>query len=235
MGGKLLATSEAGYLVTRRDDVYWNAVISCQHAGGTEHAGRADEEGFPSDLRPYTDSLHLTYRVSVLNAILLVHQLAKLDEENANRVQNRDWFVEAIAGVRSVTVPRYPDGEPAYHMVSLNFAGEHAGVSKETYLAALQAEGAPAFAYVQVPLHRLERLRPGTGAPRTMWAERLAAAQVDYSHLELPGCDAKVARSIEMSWNWIDADREAMNRLAAAFIKVEEQLDSLRRYERSQR
>ena len=77
MGGKLLATSEAGYLVTNRDDAYWNAVISCQHAGGTEHAGRADEKGFPSDLRPYTDSLHLTYRISVLNAILLVHQLAQ--------------------------------------------------------------------------------------------------------------------------------------------------------------
>ena len=38
-----------------------------------------------------------------------------------------------------------------------------------------------------------------------------------------------------MGWNWIDADREAMNRLAAAFTKVEEQLDALRAYERSQR
>ena len=235
MGGKLLATSEAGYLVTNRDDAYWNAVISCQHAGGTEHAGRADEAGFPSDLRPYTDSLHLTYRVSVLNAILLVHQLAKLDEENANRIQNRAWFVEAIGGVGSVSVPDYPDGEPVYHMVSLNFVPEHAGVSKQTYLAALQAEGVPAFSYIEVPLHRLERLRPGTQAPRTMWASRLAGAGVNYAALELPGCDAKVERSFEMSWNWIDPDRPAMERLAAAFVKVEERLDALRVYERSAR
>jgi dTDP-4-amino-4,6-dideoxygalactose transaminase len=234
MGGKLLATSEAGYLVTQRDDVYWNAVISCQHAGGTEHPGRADEGGFPSDLRPYTDSLHLTYRLSVLNAVLLVHQLAKLDEENANRNRNRAWFVEAIGGVRSVSVPVYPDGDPVYHIVSLNFVAEHAGVSKQTYLAALQAEGVPAFAYVGTPLHRLERLRPGTHAPRTMWADQLKRAGIDYAGLELPGCDAKVERSFEMSWNWIDEDREAMNRLGAAFIKVEEQLESLRRYERSQ-
>ena len=108
MGGKLLATSEAGYLVTNRDDAYWNAVISCQHAGGTEHAGGRSEDGFPSDLRPYYDSLHLTYRLSVLNAILLVHQLAKLDEENANRIQNRAWFVEALDGVGSVSRPRLP-------------------------------------------------------------------------------------------------------------------------------
>ncbi len=235
MGGKLLATTEAGYLVTNRDDAYWNAVISCQHAGGTEHAGRADEDGFPSDLRPYTDSLHLTYRVSVLNAILLVHQLAKLDEENANRIQNRDWFVEGIDGVGSVSVPDYPDGEPVYHMVTLNFVAEHAGISKQTYLAALQAEGVPAFSYIEVPLHRLERLRPGTQAPRTMWADRLARAGKDYAAMELPGCDAKVERSLEMSWNWIDPDREAMNRLAAAFVKVEERLDALRAHERSQR
>lgn len=235
MGGKLLATSEAGYLVTGRDDVYWNAVISCQHAGGTEHAGRADEEGFPSDLRPYTDSLHLTYRLSVLNAILLVHQLAKLDEENANRIQNRDWFVAGIDGVRSVSIPEYPDGDPVYHMVTLNFVPEHAGISKRTYLAALQAEGVPAFSYVDVPLHRLERLRAGTQAPRTMWADRLQRTGIDYAALELPGCEAKIERSIEMSWNWIDADRPAMDRLAAAFVKVEEQLDSLRRHERSSR
>jgi dTDP-4-amino-4,6-dideoxygalactose transaminase len=235
MGGKLLATSEAGYLLSGRDDVYWNAVISCQHAGGTEHAGRADEEGFPSDLRPYTDSLHLTYRLSVLNAILLVHQLAKLDEENANRIQNRDWFVAGIDGVRSVSVPQYPDGDPVYHMVTLNFVPEHAGISKQTYLAALQAEGVPAFSYVDVPLHRLERLRAGTQAPRTMWADRLQRTGIDYAALELPGCEAKIERSIEMSWNWIDADRSAMDRLAAAFVKVEEQLESLRRYERSGR
>ncbi len=235
MGGKLLATSEAGYLVTDRDDAYWNAVISCQHAGGTEHAGRADEDGFPSDLRPYTDSLHYTYRLSVLNAILLVHQLAKLDEENANRIQNRAWFAEAIQGIDSVSVPKYTDGEPVYHIVTLNFVAEHAGVSKQTYLAALQAEGVSAFSYIDVPLHRLERLQRGTQAPRTMWAERLAHSGVDYAAVELPGCEAKVDRSFEMSWNWIDEDREAMNRLAAAFTKVEEQLDALRSYERSMR
>jgi hypothetical protein len=132
-----------------------------------------------------------------------------------------------------VSVPTYPDGEPVYHIVSLNFVAEHAGISKQTYLAALQAEGVPAFSYVEIPLHRLERLRTGTQAPRTMFAERLGRSGIDYAGLELPGCDAKVARSFEMSWNWIDADRVAMNRLASAFIKVEEQLDALRAYERS--
>ncbi len=232
MGGKLLATTEAGYLVTDREDVYWKAIISCQHAGGTEHPGRATEPGFPEELRPYIDSLNHTYRLGVLNAVLLVEQLAKLDEENAARARNRACLLEALAGVRSVSAPSYPGDDPVFHMVSLNFAPEHAGVSKDTYLAALQAEGAPVFSYVVTPMHRLERLRADTAAPKVVWTESLRRAGVDYTSLELPGCERKVARSIEMTWNWIEEDPEAMRRLADCFIKVEEHLDDLRRHER---
>ena len=173
MGGKLLATTEAGYLLTSREDVYWKAIISCQHAGGTEHPGRASEPGFPEELRAYIDSLTYTYRLGVLNAVLMVEQLAKLDEENAARARNRARLLEAIADLGSISAPSYPDDDPVFHMVSLNFVPEHAGISKETYLAALQAEGAPVFSYVATPMHRLERLRADTGAPKVMWNERI--------------------------------------------------------------
>jgi dTDP-4-amino-4,6-dideoxygalactose transaminase len=233
MGGKLLATSEAGYLVTNREEVYWKAVISCQHAGGTERPGRATEPGFPSDLRPFIDSLIYTYRVGVLNAALLVEQLPKLDDENGARLRNRDRLVGLLADVPSVSAPTYPEDDPVYYMVSLNFEPEHAGISKQTYLAALQAEGAPAFSYIDTPLHRLDRLRADTAAPPTMWADRLRRSGIDYAALELPGCEHKVARSFEMTWSWIDDDAAAMQRLADCFVKVEERLDDLRAYERS--
>ncbi|MGA8355165.1 MAG: DegT/DnrJ/EryC1/StrS family aminotransferase [Solirubrobacteraceae bacterium] len=232
MGGKLLATTEAGYLVTSREDVYWKAIISCQHAGGTEHPGRATEPGFPEELRPYIDSLNHTYRLGVLNAVLMVEQLAKLDEENAARARNRARLLEALAEVDSVSAPTYPGDDPVFHIVSLNFEPEHAGISKQTYLAALQAEGAPVFSYVVTPMHRLERLRGATSAPKVMWTESIRRAGIDYAALELPGCEHKVAHSIEMSWNWIEDDAQAMRRLADCFIKVEEHLDDLRRHER---
>jgi dTDP-4-amino-4,6-dideoxygalactose transaminase len=232
MGGKLLATTEAGYLVTDRADVYWKGIISCQHAGGTEHPGRATEPGFPPELRAFVDSLNYTYRLGVLNAVLLVEQLAKLDDENAARVRNRDLLVELLADVPSVSAPTYTDGDPVYHMVSLNFVPEHAGISKETYLAALKAEGLNVFAYVETPLHKLERMQRDSAAPKVMWRDRLRRANVDYAALELPGCDHKVARSFEMTWNWIDDDPAAMRRIADCFVKVEEQLGALREHER---
>ncbi len=232
MGGKLLATTEAGYLLTKSADVYWKAIISCQHAGNTEHPGRASEPGFPDQLRPHIDSLIHTHRIGVVNALLLVEQLKKLDDENAARTRNRAKLLDAITEVNSVSAPEHPDSDPVFHMVSLNFVPEHAGVSKQTYLAALRAEGAPVFSYIETPLHKLDRLKADTTAPKVMWTDRIRRAGIDYEALELPGCDRKVARSIEMSWNWIEDDPAAMQRLADCFIKVEQNLDPLRAHER---
>ncbi|MGA8353901.1 MAG: DegT/DnrJ/EryC1/StrS family aminotransferase [Solirubrobacteraceae bacterium] len=232
MGGKLLATTEAGYMLTSHDDAYWKAIISTQHAGNTMHPGRASEPDFPAMLRPHIDSLTYTHRVSTVNALLMIEQLQKLDQENAARARNRALLLEAIAGVASVAAPVYCDQDaPVFHMVSLNFIPEHAGISKQTYLAALQAEGVPIFNYVATPLHRLGRLRGDTTAPKVMWSERIRRAGIDYAALDLPGCERKVERSVEILWNWIEEDPGAMRKLADCFIKVEEHLDELRAYE----
>ncbi len=232
MGGKLLATTEAGYLLTQREDVYWKAIISTQHAGNTMHPGRASEPDFPAELRPHIDSLTYTHRVSTVSALLMAEQLPKLDEENAARARNRARLLEAIAGVASVVAPVYSkEDSPVFHMVSLNFAPEHAGISKQTYLAALRAEGVPIFNYVATPLHKVGRLRADTTAPKVMWSDRIRRSGIDYSALELPGCERKVERSAEILWNWIDDDPDAMRKLADCFIKVEEHLDRLRAYE----
>lgn len=234
MGGKLLATTEAGYLVTRRADVYHKAVLAGQHGGMANSPGRRTEPGFPDALLPYSDSLIYTHRISVLNAVLLVEQLRKLEDENAARRRNRERLVELLAGVGSVRFPHYPAGDVlAPHMVTMRFSPEHAGVSKETYIAALRAEGVPAFAYLAAPLHTIERLSPETAAPRVMWTDGLRRAGVDYRGLELPGTATKVAESIELSWNHIADDPDTMAELADGFVKVEQHLDDLRAHERA--
>ena len=44
---KLLATAEAGYLVTPHADVYWKAALMGQHYG------RSADPGFPEAYKPY--------------------------------------------------------------------------------------------------------------------------------------------------------------------------------------
>jgi dTDP-4-amino-4,6-dideoxygalactose transaminase len=231
MGGKLLATSEAGYMVTPHEQVYWKGAMAGQHMG------RSPEADFPDALRPYVDSLVYTFRLHPINAVLLVEQLKKIDDENEARRINVAAFRAAMEGVRSVSFPNYPAGDiPTYHMVTMNFRPEVAGVQRSTYVKALQAEGISIGPYVPAPIPRWRRLQwQDYDGPKVMWTETLSQSGIDYAQSEIPNCERKVARSLEMGWNYVDVDENKMNRIASAFEKVEENLDALRDWEKSVR
>jgi dTDP-4-amino-4,6-dideoxygalactose transaminase len=230
MGGKLLASSEAGYMITPHEDIYWKAAM------GGQHMGRSPEQAFPDELRPYVDSLVYTYRLNPLNAVLLAEQIQKIDQENEARRVNVSMLRTAMEDVQCVAFPNYPEGDlPSYHMLTMNYQPEVAGVSRETYLQALRAEGVPAFSYVPAPISRWKRLQwQDYEGPKVMWTEVLRQAGVDYRQVELPNAERKIARSIEIGWNYIDVDEAKMQRMAAAFEKVEANLDALREWEKRQ-
>lgn len=231
-GVKPLATTEGGYMVTRDANVYWNAVVSCQHAGRSEMIGRSAEPGFPERLRPAIDSLIYTYRLNLVSALLALDRLPKLDAENAARRRNVELFKRHLAGVRSVWMPAVPaEDECVFHMLTLNFDEAEAGISRESYVKALQAEGVPAVVYVEKSLHTSPRLSPDWDGPRVMWTETLRRAGCDPTAVELPACELKVARSIEVPWNCFREDEALMASMAGAFVKVEEGLEELRRWE----
>jgi dTDP-4-amino-4,6-dideoxygalactose transaminase len=238
MGTKLLATTESGFMLTPHDNVYYNAVISSQHAGNNDKPGRSSEPGFPESLRPYADSLLYTYRLSTINAVLLVEQLKKLEAENAMRAENRNRLVELLAGVASVSTPQTRPGDyTTYWMLCFNFDADAAGISKDTYLKALQAEGVPVINYMPTPLHKLDRLSSTTRAPRVMWTESMRRALAGGGQLgeNLPGCEEKVRRGFEMMFHYVTPAEKTMQSIANAFCKVEEQLPALRDFERSSR
>jgi hypothetical protein len=120
-------------------------------------------------------------------------------------------------------------------MLTMNFRPEVAGIRRSTYLEALRAEGVPAFSYVPAPISQWKRLQwQDYDGPKVMWTEALRNSGVDYSQVEVPNAERKIAHSIEISWNYIDVDEAKMLRLAAAFEKVEANLDALREWEESQ-
>ena len=230
MGGKLLASSEAGYMVTPHEEVYWKGAM------GGQHMGRSPEQGFPDSLRPYVDSLVYTYRLNPINAVLLSEQLRKIDAENEARQKNVAMFRSAMEGIKSVSFPNYPEGdEPTYHMLTMNFNPEAAGVQRSTYIKAIQAEGISIFSYVPSPISRWRRLQwKDYDGPKVMWTEVLRQSGIDYSLTEVPNCETKIARSLEMGWNYVEVNEPKMKQMASAFHKVEENLDSLREWESTQ-
>ncbi len=230
MGRKLLASTEAGYMITPHEEVYWKGAM------GGHHIGRSPEPGFPNELLPYVDSLVYTYRLSTVNAVLLVEQLKKIDAENEARQKNVGILRHALEGVESVSLPIYPEtDEPVYHLLSLNFNPEQAGVTRDTYLKALNAEGLKLTPYVPAPIPAWQRLHwQNYDGPKVMWLENLERYGVDYAQVEVPNCEMKVARSMEMKWNYVEIDEPRIQEIASAFHKVEENLEILRDFESSE-
>ncbi|MBI2298910.1 MAG: DegT/DnrJ/EryC1/StrS family aminotransferase [Armatimonadetes bacterium] len=230
MGGKLLASSEAGYMLCHDKEVYWKAALN------TQHMGRCSEPGYPDALRPFVDSLVYTYRASQLDAVMLTEQLRKIDVENAGRRRNVALFKRHLEGLGSIAFPRFPAGDdPAYHMLSVNFVPEHAGVTRATYMQALSAEGVGTWPYVPSPIPHWTRFRwQDYAGPRIFWTDQLRASGIDYASVEVPNCVTKVARSLEMGWNYVADEPARMERLAEAFWNVERNLPALREWERKE-
>jgi perosamine synthetase len=231
MGGKLLATAEGGYMVTPHDDVYWKAAL------GGQHMGRSPEPGFPHEkYGQYIDSLVYTYRLSPMVAVLLSEQVKKLDEENAGRRRNVAWLREFLRDAKIVQFPQYaPGDDPVYHMLTMNFDADYAGIAKNTFFAAMRAEGVGCFQYIPSPIPTWTRLHWQTyDGPKVMWTEPLRQSGVDYRQVEVPNCVRKIERSVEMGWNFVEPSEEKMKQLASVFQKVEENLPALREWEKSQ-
>jgi dTDP-4-amino-4,6-dideoxygalactose transaminase len=228
MGGKVLPTTEAGYLVTPKKEVFWKAAMLGQHMG------RNPEVDFPDELRPWSDSLVYTYRVTPLNAVLLTEQFGRIDGWVKERQRHAGLFRSLIAGAKFVRLPDYgADVEPVYHLLTMNFDAEAAGVSRDTFAAAIKAEGMLAFGYVPSPIPDWPRLHwQDYRGPRVSWMRALQDAGVDYRGMALPACRWRVANSIETRFDFVDPQEKMVNRMAEIIHKVEANIDALRRHER---
>ncbi len=228
MGGKLLATTEAGYLVTPKKDVYWKASLLCQHMG------RSPDKGFPKELLPYADSLVYTYRMTPINAVLLTEQLKKLDREVDHRRRNAEHLRKYLSESHYVSLPVYKSYEkPAYHILTMNFDHASAGISRDTFLEAIKAEGLMVMAYVPSPIPSWHRLHwQNYKGPKAVWIEALKKSGIDYRKSKHPNCEHKIASALDMSFNFYKPAKSSMKKMADIIYKVEANIDVLRRWEK---
>jgi dTDP-4-amino-4,6-dideoxygalactose transaminase len=229
MGGKILATTEAGYLVTPHEPVYWKGAMIGQHMG------RFSDGGMPEELAPYRDSLVYTYRVEPFNAVLLTEQFAKLDAELAERRRHADLLRQHLASAQFLKLPHYAPGvKPSYHLLSFTLDSEAAGVTRDTFAAAMKAEGLNMIGYVPSPISDWPRLHwQGYRGPRVSWLSTLEAAKVDYRNLPLPNTRWRVNQALETGFDMVAPNEPMIARMAEIILKVEANIGALRDHERT--
>ena len=227
MGGKLLASTEAGYAIFRRRKDYNVALTLCQHTA------RSNEPGFPDDWRPYWDSLFYSFRVCMLAADILAEQIPKLDRELAVRRANVKALRHALSGSAFLSFPGYSKGcEPSYHMVTANFDAEGAGISRDTFAAAVSAEGFRIGNYVPSPIPTWPRINwQRYDGPPAPWLRWLKDANVDYREVNLPNCEWKIAHAVEFGMDYLRSETKRMRSFARCVLKVEQNIDALQSWD----
>jgi hypothetical protein len=120
-------------------------------------------------------------------------------------------------------------------MWSMRFRSKVAGVHRDTFLKAVQAEGLGMTAYVTSLIPTWARLHWQTyKGPRTVWHGNLRRAQIDYRKQNYPQATDLMNHGLQMMFRFYKPAARVMRRVADIIYKVEANIDALRRYERQE-
>jgi dTDP-4-amino-4,6-dideoxygalactose transaminase len=108
--------------------------------------------------RPWYEHHRLgwNYRLTEFQAALLIAQLERVPEQTARRQRNAAYLsakLRAVPGIQPLAIPSFATGH-AWHIYVLRFDAQAFGLSRETFLKALVAEGIPASSGYAHPLYR---------------------------------------------------------------------------------
>ncbi|MEM6703173.1 MAG: DegT/DnrJ/EryC1/StrS family aminotransferase [Acidobacteriota bacterium] len=150
---KLMTCGEGGIVVTkdRRTSEKLHALTNC---------GRAAAEAEPPGLIGHN------YRLSDLQAALLDAQLERLDEQLERRARHAERFragLERIPGLEPVATDERVTTQAIYQFVLRYDAEAFAGASRDTFVAALIAEGVPCDGRFYEDLTQSPLLAKGNG------------------------------------------------------------------------
>jgi dTDP-4-amino-4,6-dideoxygalactose transaminase len=163
---KLMTAGEGGIVVSNDDEFE-------RKARSVHDCGRMPGEWF------YSHFIYgSNYRLSEWQGAVLLAQLGRLDEQTRRRHQNARWLDRELSQVPGITPQKLDErctrnGQYAYifHVDSQHFAG----ISTETFIAAMNAEGIPNQASYP-PLHELHMFRNGE------YRKRLSGPQAAADH-----------------------------------------------------
>jgi dTDP-4-amino-4,6-dideoxygalactose transaminase len=163
---KLMTAGEGGMVISNDDGFE-------RQARSVHDCGRLPGEWFYSHF-----SYGSNYRLSEWQGTILMAQLGRLDQQTQQRHRNARWLDRELSQIPGITPQKLDErctrnGQYAYifHVDSKQFAG----ISTESFIAAMNAEGIPNQASYP-PLHDLDMFRNGE------YRKRLTGAQATAEH-----------------------------------------------------
>ena len=233
--GKQIIGGDGGCVLTDNDLFYQRLV-----AIGS-HTSRQERDISDPELIPYIDSLTYTFRMHPIAAVIVNAQLDFLEQWHQERRRNHHRLSAGLAGIPCISPVAEADGvEHCFHIYGPSFVSAEAqGVSRETYVAAIEAEGVPfSMGYVREPIYLRKRFQDrryffGRGMP---WAAHPGSGDL-YKRGDCPVAERRCAESeLQVKWSSsLRGDQSALvDQYLDAFGKVAENLDELREWQEQQ-
>jgi dTDP-4-amino-4,6-dideoxygalactose transaminase len=174
------------------------------------------------------------YRLSELHGAVLRVQLRRYPQHLQQRQTNAAYLAQAFSEVEGITtLPQDPRvTSNAYHVFFLQYyADAFGGVSKERFIAALQAEGIQGVhAGYSLPVYRQPvLLAENFGLSTPPLFRGIYPHQPDYKVVALPVTDRACAQeAIWIRQNMLLGERADMDDIVAAVLKIQRYADDLR-------
>ena len=227
-GHKPIVAGEGGMLITNNQDYYERAVL-LGHFGD-----RAKECVLLPHNRTFVDTgLGHKYRMHPLAAAIANAQLPHLDECNEMRRRNMEHLslgLRGIPGIRPPVTQSYATRGGWYGYKTVYEAHELSGLSLDTYLQALTAEGVPVRRPGSPPLHLLPlfQLSGEDGIRfRLPWAFSGMPPRTPNWCGELPNAERMYAKLLSLP-TFTDPAEDILDQYALAFAKVAAHADRIR-------
>lgn len=211
---KNLTSGEGGIILTDDEDLYRR--MYSRHS-----CGRLPD-------RPWYEhyAISSNIRLSEIQAALLTAQFARLETQAGERLANARRLDEGFSRFRCLTCVQPPKAEitrRAYHLYLIRYSPGIEGVSRGTFIKALQAEGLPVSGGYPVPLYR----QPLFGK-----IAKPVGQKCEYSGLYHPGAERICSETIWFPQYMLLGDESHAGRILDAVEKVLRNAGPLRKWQK---
>ena len=170
-------------------------------------------------------TLGTNHRLTGFQAGVISAQLRRLPEQSRVRGENVEYLRERMRAFRGLTFAEYDQRVTSHpnYLITLRYdPAAFAGVERDLFLRALQAEGIPAQPTYPHPLYRnpLFQSLPPCGCGK--WS-----TPQDYKSLFLPESERVCKDGIWLEHSMFLGTRQDVDDIIAAFEKIQQQADSL--------
>lgn len=203
-------TAGEGGIITSNDEALYDTMNSLRNCGRIK-----DQPWY------FHGSLGCNYRITQIQAVMLLGQLRRLEQQTKTRNENGlylNQLLEKIDGIRPLT-RGHGETLHSYHLYIFRYdKAKCGGLCKEDFVDNLVAEGVPAFMGYPEPLYR-----------QPVFIEKnfysyYASQDIDYTKVRCPVCErACYEEAVWITQNGMLGDRTDMECFAQAIEKIQQQ------------